>query len=175
LPPTPAEPQSAKSVSVFPDEVAAEEPSRQFAFWLDDSPETRLLFWQQALRRLHTRGDAGKSEFIQLLRYSREDNARVRAIVIEVVQPLRLTIDGKPVRGWKRNLPKTGKADRRWPRSARQELAAALERAHVVRPNNRPRILSFDLSSKERLRLRRTAFARFLAGAKNLTISFSYS
>jgi hypothetical protein len=152
----------------------------RFAFWMDDTVGTRLLFWKQGLRMLHQRGDAGKSEFIKLLRNPTsfyEDNPRVRALVLEVVRPLRLEIDGKPVRGWKRNLPKTGTADRRWPRSARQQLAAALERAHVVRPSNRPRILSFDLSSKERLRLRlrsrRTGFGRFLAGEINLTISIS--
>jgi hypothetical protein len=138
-----------------------------FAFTMEDTLETRLLFWKQALRALHTRGDVGKGEFIKLLRYPGwEGEPRVRKAVIEVVRPLRLEINGKPVRGWKRNLPKTGKADRRWPRSARQELASALERAHVIRPNNRPRILSFDLSPKQRQRLRRTGFGRFLGGAK---------
>jgi hypothetical protein len=92
--------------------------------------------WFVALTALHKGGDAGKDELISMLRSKWEDNAWVRKAVLEVMQPLRGLSWG-----WKRNLPKI---DRRWPMPSRRALAAALERAHIIRSHGRPTTLHFN-------------------------------
>jgi hypothetical protein len=135
---------------------------QQFFFCLENTPNTRWAFWQQALRALHTRGDEGKCEFIKLLRYpGYADEPRVRRAVREVLRPFR-----GPPWGWKRLLPKP---DYRWPFEDRRALAQVLETAPLIRPHSRPRYLSFDLSPETRRRV-----IKIMERDRKMGISFGF-